>query len=135
TDNEERSAVWAGEALWGLGATEATIARVQALVLQTKTHDADPGAADASVLLDADLAILGASPRRYAEYAAGIRQEYAWVAEEDYRRGRLRVLEGFLRREKIYRTERMCRTHEEQARENLRREIEQLHQNAPGREY
>jgi predicted metal-dependent HD superfamily phosphohydrolase len=135
TDNEERSAVWAGAALWVLGATEETIARVQALILQTKTHDAEPGDDNASVLLDADLAILGAPPWRYEEYAAGIRREYAWVGEEDYRRGRLRVLEGFLQREKIYRTERMCRTHEEQARENVRREVEQLHQNPSGREY
>ena len=71
------------------------------MILTTKTHDAvdDP---DAQVLLDADLAVLGASEADYRVYAEAIRREYAWVAEADYRVGRRRVLESFLARPRIY---------------------------------
>ena len=71
--------------------------RVAALIMKTKTHDAGDDA-DAQVLLDADLAILGASEPAYLDYAKKIRQEYAWVPEPEYRQGRRRVLESFLSR-------------------------------------
>jgi predicted metal-dependent HD superfamily phosphohydrolase len=74
---------------------------VAALILATKTHDAGADA-DARVLLDADLAILGADETAYRSYADQIRQEYAWVPEADYRAGRRRVLEGFLNRPRIF---------------------------------
>jgi hypothetical protein len=38
----------------------------------------------------------------YRDYAAKIRQEYAWVPEPQYRDGRRRVLESFLSRPRIY---------------------------------
>lgn len=78
---------------------------------------------DAQVLLDADLAILGASEMEYQAYADKIRREYAWVPEPDYRKGRRQVLEKFLTRPKIYH----LLTHlEEPARRNLGREIARL---------
>ncbi len=57
---------------------------------------------NALVLIDADLAILGASPANYQDYARKIRQEYAWVAVEDYRHGRTKILEKMLSRRRIY---------------------------------
>lgn len=122
-DNEERSAALAEEALAPLGLPEATIAEVVRLVRLTKTHEATDGDGNAAVLLDADLAILGASPERYDVYARGIRQEYAWVAEEAYRKGRAAVLQRFLDRPRIFRTEPMFAEREAMARANVRREI------------
>ena len=47
----------------------------------TATHRADDAAGH--VLSDADLAILGASAERYAEYAADVRREYAHVPDAE----------------------------------------------------
>ncbi|MGZ7283798.1 HD domain-containing protein, partial [Streptococcus pyogenes] len=63
---------------------------------------APPTLRDTQVLLDADLAILGASEERYKRYAADIRKEYAWVPEADYRKGRAAVLERFLAAPRLY---------------------------------
>ena len=98
-DNEERCADYAVRLCESLRLTNGPI--VAALILKTKTHDPgdDP---DAKVLLDADLAILGASEADYRRYAHAIRQEYAWVPEAEYRPGRRKVLEHFLKRPQIY---------------------------------
>jgi predicted metal-dependent HD superfamily phosphohydrolase len=125
-DNEEKSARLAEEVLGGLGLPERTVREVGRLVLLTRTHEAAADDADGHVLLDSDLAILAAPPPRYDEYARAIRQEYGWVPEEEYRAGRRRVLDGFLRRGRLYRTEQMFRACEPPARANLRREIDAL---------
>jgi predicted metal-dependent HD superfamily phosphohydrolase len=120
SDNEERSAGYAEWLCEALGIPQDR--RVAALIRATKTHEAG-GDADAQVLLDADLAILGACEPAYQEYAGKIRQEYAWVPEPDYRRGRRAVLEGFLARPRIYH---FLEPLEEPARRNLAAEIGRL---------
>jgi predicted metal-dependent HD superfamily phosphohydrolase len=66
---------------------------------------------------------LGADEPVYRDYAAKIRQEYAWVPEPQYREGRRRVLERFLSRVRIYQfLERL----EGAARRNLAAEIVRL---------
>jgi predicted metal-dependent HD superfamily phosphohydrolase len=120
SDNEERSAEFAVRLCAQLGIPAG--ASVASLILTTKTHLAGDDA-DAQVLLDADLAILGASPAAYRVYAQNIRLEYAWVCEPEYRSGRRRVLGSFLRRPQIYH----LLTHlEEPARANLTAEIRGL---------
>ena len=71
------------------------------------------------MLLDLDLSVLAAAPDRYRAYAQAIRQEYAAVPDALYRPGRRRVLEGFLARPQIYRTERLRALWEASARANL----------------
>ena len=122
-DNEERSAALADEMLQPLYIPADVRAETRRLILLTKRHAAAADDADGYRLLDADLAVLGAPPDEYDRYAAAIRREYAWVAEDDYRRGRRNVLENFLRRERLYFTEEVRARREAQARENLRREI------------
>jgi predicted metal-dependent HD superfamily phosphohydrolase len=92
------------------------------LILKTKTHDAgdDP---DAKVLLDADLAILGANENAYRYYAQQIRKEYDWVPEPEYRSGRQQVLTKFLARPRIYH---FLNPLEKPARRNIAAEIAQL---------
>ena len=121
-DNEEESAAFADAALAPANVSEVTRDRVKRLILATKTHRAGPDDADCRILLDADLAILGASPADYDAYAAAIRREYDWVPEADYRAGRARVLRGFLDRDRLYRTEALAAL-EQPARANLSREI------------
>jgi predicted metal-dependent HD superfamily phosphohydrolase len=124
SDNEERSAAHAEAALRALGVAAATIGLVKELILKTKRHEVDEADDDGKLLLDVDLAILAASPAEYDRYARAIRQEYAWVPADSYRQGRRAVLEGFLRRPRIYRTSSYCSGEtERRARENLQREI------------
>jgi predicted metal-dependent HD superfamily phosphohydrolase len=123
-DNEEQSAADARESLCALWVYDRLFDVVPALILCTKTHRAYD--ADSAVLIDADLAILGAPEAEYAAYAAAIRREYAWVPEDAYRVGRRQVLERFLGRERIYFTPPMRQAREDQARRNLRQEIDSL---------
>jgi predicted metal-dependent HD superfamily phosphohydrolase len=125
-DNEERSAALAGERLPQLGVSLPLVAVVRRLILLTKSHLAEPDDRDGHVLLDADLAILGAPAADYQRYAGQIRREYAWVPEAEYRAGRAAVLWRFLGRPRLYFTEEMHREREERARDNLRAEIASL---------
>ena len=123
--NEVDSAAVAEEQLALLGLEPHQGAIVQELILTTK-HDAanECKLAEADVLLDADLAILGSSEARYLRYADDIRKEYAWVPEAEYRKGRRTVLEGFLKLPAIYRTAWLFAEGEERARANIAAELE-----------
>jgi predicted metal-dependent HD superfamily phosphohydrolase len=99
--------------------------RVRQLVLATK-HDARPASADAALLVDVDLAILGAVPERFDEYERQIREEYAWVPGPLFRRKRREILEGFLVRPHVYNTSHFRDRYEAAARANLSRSIAQL---------
>lgn len=125
-DNEERSADLAAECCRGWGVAAAVVETVQRLILATKSHLADADDVDGHVLLDADLAILGTDPDEYARYARAIRQEYAWVPEADYRRGRATVLHSFLGRARIFRLDRTHERLDASARRNLRDELAAL---------
>ena len=120
SDNEECSAEYAERLCEKLSIPEGRM--VASLILTTKTHDAG-GDPDAQVLLDADLAILGASETVYRSYAEEIRREYAWVPEPDYRIGRRQVLTKFLERARIFH---FLNDLEEPARRNLAAEIARL---------
>jgi predicted metal-dependent HD superfamily phosphohydrolase len=122
-DNEGRSAELAEAELAGTGVDVAEVAR---LVRLTEHHDPDPGDRRGETLCDADLAILAADPDRYAEYAAGVRREYAAFADADFRAGRLAVLEDLAAREAIFRTPYAREHWEPKARANLAREIAEL---------
>jgi predicted metal-dependent HD superfamily phosphohydrolase len=125
TDNEASSAERAVEWLSVARFPPAVVGRVRELILST-THTGTPADADAAVLCDADLAILGAAETRYGRYAADIRREYARVPEAEYRAGRVRVLQSFLARPHIYSTPVMREEGESAARRNLAAEIDAL---------
>lgn len=126
-DNEARSAEFATRELTALGLPADVVTRVNELVRSTSHFDAHTFAgSEFDTLHDADLAILGASESRYARYAADVRNEYAWVPDADYRAGRTAVLQAFLARPRIYRTDVMFAEGEEAARRNLSAEVERL---------
>jgi predicted metal-dependent HD superfamily phosphohydrolase len=122
-DNEERSADWARDSVLAAGCGADMADRVAALVLATQSHVAAGDDADAALLLDVDLAILGAAPARFDEYEKQIRAEYAHVPDDDFRLGRARVLRGFLARERIYATGVFHDALEARARANLGRSL------------
>lgn len=81
---------------------------------------------DAAVLLDADLAILGAEPAGYQAYVRGVRAEYAHVDAAGWHRGRGEVLRGFLARPALYRTATARAWWDARARANLTAELASL---------
>ena len=75
---------------------------------------------DIAILLDADLAILGAAPERFRQYDAAIRKEYAHVPDEVYGPRRREVLGRFLQRDRLYLTDWAHERWDARARDNLR---------------
>ena len=121
--NEARSATYARWTLRGLGLPGATVAEVARLIHLTATHRAAPHDANGALLLDADLAILGAPWPAYKAYAKAIREEYRLVPVEVYAEGRADLLRRFLARPAIYHTGAMHAEREAAARRNLAREL------------
>ncbi len=124
-DNEARSAHWATEALTAGGVDAARCQRVHDLIMAT-CHTALPASQDQALLVDIDLAILGAPAARFAEYTRQIGAEYAWVPPQVYAVKRRAVLQGFLDRERIYTTPAVAQRLEQQARDNLAKAISSL---------
>ena len=125
-DNEAQSAAWAVQVLTQCHAQQTLIQRIEQLIIATQHHTIAKDDVDGQLLLDIDLAILGQESTRFNEYEQQIRQEYAWVSEQDYRIGRSKVLTGFLQREWIYQTDYFRKRFEQQARLNIQTALEGL---------
>lgn len=121
--NEQASGRLAHSDLATLGWPADRIDRVVTMIAGTTTH-LDPPDLEASILFDADLAVLGASPASYAEYVAAVRAEYRHVPDDAWRSGRASVLRGFLERASIFATDTGRRRWEDTARKNLRAELD-----------
>ena len=126
-DNEERSARLAERMLADTDLPAATVLEVARLVRLTETHDPTPGDRSGEVLCDADLAVLAGDPAAYAAYAAAVREEYAFVPDDLFARGRADVLRGLLARPAIFRTASGRDRFETAARHNIRTELTLLH--------
>jgi predicted metal-dependent HD superfamily phosphohydrolase len=127
-DNEEASARLADAALQRLGIALSIRQRVSGLILATRHNapPAPPGDPDTGLLVDIDLAILGQPAEVFDAYEAAIRREYAWVADEDFRAGRRKVLQTFLHRPHIFATGHFRALLETPACENLARSLARL---------
>ena len=123
-DNEAESAAWARRALCEAGARDEVADRVHALVMATR-HSETPATADERLLVDIDLAILGADAPRFAEYERQIRVEYAFVPDALFRAKRAEVLRGFDERRPIYATPALRERLEAAAHANLARSLAQ----------
>jgi predicted metal-dependent HD superfamily phosphohydrolase len=124
--NEQGSAELAERLLGTLGVPAATAAEVARLVRLTAGHATTADDPDGALLCDADLAVLAADERRYGEYAAAIRREYAHVPEDAFRAGRTRVLRGLLELPSIYRLAPLREAWEAAARANVEAELRTL---------
>jgi predicted metal-dependent HD superfamily phosphohydrolase len=90
------------------------------------SDDATDNDADTDMLLDADLAILGADSAAYQAYVNGVRAEYAHVDDDQWRAGRTVVLQRFLQRPRLFITEFMHTTYQHRARANIEAELAAL---------
>lgn len=124
-DNEAASAAWARRVLRDAGAAGEVLERVDALILATR-HSRVPATPDERLLVDIDLAILGAEPARFDEYERQIRDEYGFVPEDVFRDKRAEILRGFLARPALFTTAAMRERFEAPARANLAGAIARL---------
>jgi predicted metal-dependent HD superfamily phosphohydrolase len=130
-DNEERSAALAEECLKAAAARGELTQAVVRLVLATKRHEIELDA-DAPLMVDVDLSILGQPTARFDEYEWQIRAEYSWVPETMFAGKRAEILEGFLARRRLYATEWFHDRYESRARINLRNSIAALRSRPSG---
>ena len=123
--NEERSANWMAEFGAAVGLKSDSVARVRAHIMATR-HVAFPADGDSRLVVDIDLAILGAAPSRYEEFERDVRREYRWVPGIVYRPKRAAILQSFLDRIRIYHWEPAYERFERGARVNVSDAIEAL---------
>lgn len=117
SDNEARSAAWAGAVL---GASPLK-AKIETLILATR-HGSIPSDPAERLIVDVDLAVLASPEPRFSEYERQIRQEYAFVDDATYKAERFKILRGFFDRAYLYMTPEF-RCLETRARKNLERSI------------
>ena len=139
-DNEALSAVLATNDLAEIGWSTQRCAAVAAMVVATAGHLGDPavelrdtgnGPTETAMLLDADLAILGAEPGAYQAYVNGVRAEYGHIADDEWSIGRSGVLQHFLDRSPLFVTDYMRATFEHRARANIEAELAALSHRHP----
>jgi predicted metal-dependent HD superfamily phosphohydrolase len=124
SSNEADSATLFRELL-GRAFDTAFVTEVERLIMVTDPGADRPADMAGKLIADLDLLTLGADRADYEAYARAIRQEYAFVPAEDFARGRVAVMEGFLALDRIYNTPDF--THlEAPARANIQAEVAQL---------
>lgn len=126
TTNESDSASLAEARLDEIGWSAERRAEVRRLIELTAGHVVDPADDAGAVLIDADLAILGASPNEYQHYSTAVRAEYSHVDDAAWCTGRARVLQHFLDQKAIFVTATMRAAREPSARANLTAELASL---------
>ena len=108
-----------------VGMAPEAVARIRAHIMAT-CHLAPSVGGDSSLVVDIDLAILGATPSRYDEFERDVRREYRWVPGFIYNPKRAEILQSFLDRPRIYHWEPTYERFEQNARMNLTRAIRAL---------
>lgn len=124
--DEQRSAALAVEVLTATALTSHDVAEVERLVLLTAGHDPAPGDLLGGLVSDADLAVLGGSPGRYARYVHQVRAEYGHVPDDAFRAGRTAVLEHLLALPRLFATPAGRTRWAAAAESNLRGELHSL---------
>jgi predicted metal-dependent HD superfamily phosphohydrolase len=124
-DNEEKSAELAKNNLLLISFPEKELSKCLSQILATKGHSTSTDH-DTNLFTDADLSILGQSWNVYADYYKKIRKEYSNYSDQQYSYGRKKVLDYFVEKDKIYKTNYFFEKFEVQARQNLLMELKTL---------
>ena len=123
--NEGDSAKLARKRLAEIGYPTDKIEKCVDMILATKQHLPSEDS-DTNYLLDADLAILGKNSDDYQKYSYQIREEYTIYADFMYNSGRKKALQHFLEMDAIYKTDYFLKKYDEQARTNIKNELDNL---------
>ncbi|PCJ01125.1 MAG: hypothetical protein COB15_01440 [Flavobacteriales bacterium] len=128
SNNEVKSAEMARCTLIEMGVPTETRKITIQLILASSNHTSKEEGSnyDFNFFLDADLWILGQPWNDYTTYAKNIRKEYSIYPNTIYNKGRKKVLNSYLQRSIIYKTNWFRKNYEQQARKNITKEIEQL---------
>mgnify|MGYP002349283385 CR=1 FL=1 len=121
-DNEDKSSLLMERHL-NFFAVDEEINLIKKYILATKTHQKTDDEA-VNLFIDADMSVLGASAAEYKKYAAQIRKEYAFMSDEQFKKGRLAFLEKTLLCP--FCTELFRAELQENAQTNMQNEIESL---------
>lgn len=125
SDNEEQSAALAEKRMKQISVPDYMIENCKNQILATKKHLANTES-DTNYFTDADLSILGESLEKYMVYAQNVRKEYSVYPDSIYIPGRKKVLEHFIKMERIYKTDYFYHKFENQAKHNLQFELGRL---------
>lgn len=98
---------------------------IEVAIMSTFGHAPKIESKEIELFLDMDLSILAADWETYQKYSEAVRKEYWIYPNVLYKKGRAKVLEHFLGRDRIFYSS-VFGEKESQARENLQREIEML---------
>ena len=128
--NEEDSAKLMRSELAGI-VDEHLIEQATYMILCTAGHSLRPNSeailtSDTSYFLDMDLSALGQDWDGYNQYRSGVRQEYSIYDDDTFNKGRLAFMETFLAKGRLYFTDVFHEMLEDQARQNLTRERDEL---------
>ncbi len=126
--NERNSAQWAVDFLSRSGVNTIMCEQVDALIMATCHQQGQQQNMNHNqqLLVDIDLAILGANRERFEEYEQQVREEYKRIPRFIYRKKRQAVLQSFLTLPRIYHTQWFYAQFEQQARKNLVSSIHSL---------
>jgi len=125
SNNEERSADFAEKRLKKIEVPIEIIENCKQQILATKNHIKSKDT-DTNYFTDADLSILGQDWDAYKTYLNNVRKEYKIYPNVIYKRGRKKVIQYFLEKDNIYKTEHFFDKFETQAKNNLARELDLL---------
>lgn len=122
-ENEAKSADIAKEQMLELNIDLKVIDRCCDLILMTKTHQLNECDPDAGAFLDADMAILGANEKAYADYVERVQKEYSSIPAFLFNKGRKKFVETCLNQNRLFNTDYFFDRFETQARKNLAWEL------------
>lgn len=117
-NNEVRSAQLAMDYLAPYNLPHTILTSIYQLI-QVTDHKQQVKNLDEQIIVDVDLAILGASSVRFAEYQQQIRSEYSWVPYFLYKTKRKQILTTFLNQQPLYHTPKLATLLAKQASLNL----------------
>ncbi len=124
-DDEELSAFIAAKSAQDAGLTPQFCQDVGRLVMKT-AHIDPPEYIDEAILVDSDIAILGGRREAFDQYETQVREEWSHVSDEDFRVGRIVVLNRFKNMDRIFHTKTGYDRFEKQARENIEYSLHKL---------
>ena len=124
-DNEVMSTAAWREFGFKEGFKNSDIKTVEELILCTE-HKMPATVHSKQNLQDIDLSILGRDPGVFGKYEQQIREEYSWVDDAAFAKGRDEFLAKFERQHTIFLTDSFIKRYERTARENIARSRRQL---------
>ncbi len=103
-----------------------TSSYLENLIMAT-AHNKENLSGEEALIADLDLSILGTfAPKTWNAYCKNIRQEYSFLSDSEYAKGRLEFLQKILKRKRIFQTDFFYDMLEKQACNNIREEIKNL---------